>query len=221
MCTIFFDEIADFPWESQRKILGAIRERVIKRVGEEKERNINVRFIAATNRNITKEKEEGIFGNDLYYSFGEHLFIPPLRERKNDIPFLAHYFLDKYVSKYDFRERGITHQAMEYMLSYTWPGNTRELKNCIIQGLSKSKDVICVQHLPDEIRGSKAMDMRRSAGKRKPKSLDDMEKAHIIELLQFTRGNKEKAVKILNISKPTLYKKIRKYDLPMDLGKRF
>ena len=211
--TIFLDEVADLPWESQRKVLRAIREKVIKRLGEEREIKVDVRVIAATNRDLHKDMEEGRFGSDLYFSFGERISIPPLRERKKDIPLLAHYFLDKYASERDLRFKGITFQAMRHLLSYTWPGNIRELENCISQALSKSIGVICFHHLPDEVQNFGEPDHKQTKEKSKPKSIGEMEKAHIIEILQHTRGNKEKAAEVLKISKPTLYSKIKKYSI--------
>lgn len=218
--TLFLDEIADLRFGAQSKVLGAIREKVIKRVGEEKTRKADVRILAATNRDVKKEIEENRFRKDLYHSFGEHIFIKPLRERKKDIPLLAHYLLDKYAPEMGLQSRGITPQAMQCLLSYSWPGNTRELENCIKEALSKSEGVICIQHLSLEVQETEKKDNHEGEiQKRKLESLDDTEKTRIAEILQYTRGNKEKAANILRISKPTLYSKIKKYNLPADFGK--
>lgn len=217
--TIFLDEIGDLPWESQKRLLRVIQEKKIKRLGEEKERKIDVRIIAATNRDIQKDMEDGKFGSDLYYRFGERIFIPPLRERKKDIPLLAHYYLDKFAEAQNLRTRGITPHAMKCLLAYSWPGNTRELRDCISKALSISKGIIFLQHLPDEVRKYKKPDSEKKFEKSKPKSSDEVEKEHIMETLRYTRGNKEKAIEILKIAKQTLYNKMEKYKIPEDFGK--
>jgi DNA-binding NtrC family response regulator len=218
--TIFLDELADLPWKIQRNVLRAIREKVIKRVNEEQERHVDVRVIAATNRDLAKEMEEGRFGSDLFHSFRECVALPPLKERKRDIPLLGHFFLDKFAHERETRTRGITPQAMRYLLAYSWPGNIRELENCISEALSRSKGLICFQHLPDKILALAEPETERAIEEpRKPSSLEEAEKAHIIEILQHTRGNKARAVGILKISKPTLYNKMRQYGIPSDFGK--
>ena len=218
--TIFLDEIGDLPWDSQRKLLRTIREKVFKRLGEEKDTKVDVRVIAATNRDLQKDMEDGRFGSDLYFSFGERIFIPPLRERKRDIPILAHYFLDKEACKGAISIRGITSQAMRYLVAYNWPGNVRELRNCISTAFSKSKGVIFVKHLSREIlKGDEPDEYGHRIERKTPSSLDEAEKSHIIEILQYTRGNKEKALELLKISKQTLYNKMRRYNIPINFGK--
>ena len=217
---LFLDEIADLPWASQRKLLRAIQSKEIKRLGEERNKPINVRIIAATNRDLRKDMENGQFGSDLYYRFGERIFIPPLRNRLKDIPLLAHYFLDGFALQEHIRQRGITPQAMRCFLTYPWPGNTRELKDCIGKTLSKSKGIIFSHHLPDNIKNYGKYDYSEpKAGREAPNSLDEIKRVHIMETLQYTRGKKERACQILKISKQTLYNMMDKLKIPRSFGK--
>jgi DNA-binding NtrC family response regulator len=221
--TIFLDEIADVPIELQSKLLRVIENKTVQRVGEEKTKMVDVRIIAATSHDLHRDMEGGKFRSDLYYRFGTRILIPPLNERKNDIPLLAHYFLDKYAAQKKLRWRGITAQSMHSLVSYPWPGNVRELESAIENALSRSDGVICLQHLPAEIQQPppKGPDVKaRPTEKRGPDSLEDMEKAHIMEILNYTIGNKEKAAKILKISKPALYNKMKRSGIPADFGKR-
>jgi len=221
--TIFLDEIADAPIELQSKLLRVIENKIVQRVGEEKTKMVDVRIIAGTSHDLHKDMEGGKFRSDLYYRFGTRILIPPLHERRNDIPLLAHYFLDKYAGHKELRWRGITSQAMHSLLSYSWPGNVRELESTIENALSRSDGVICLQHLPAEIQQPPSNGHDSKTGpteKRGLNSLDDMEKSHIMEILNHTTGIKEKAAKILKISKPALYDKMKRFEIPVDFGKR-
>jgi len=221
--TIFLDEIGDLPKESQSKLLRVIQDKEVTRLHEEKSRKIDVMIIAATNHDIQKNMETGRFRNDLYYRFGEKIIIPPLRERKKDIPLLAHYFLDEVGKETGLHSRGISHQAMKCLLSYPWHGNARELRECIGKALSISKGVIFVQHLPNEVQKygvTKKEDKKEDKKEEiKPKSSDNMGKEHIMETLQYTRGNKEKAIKILKIAKQTLHNRMDRFGIPKNYGK--
>ena len=188
-----------------------------------KTKMVDVKIIAATSHDLHRDMEGGKFRSDLYYRFGTRILIPPLNKRRNDIPLLAHYFLDKYSGHKELRWRGITAQAMHSLLSYSWPGNVRELESTIENALSRSDGVICLQRLPAKIQHlpSKGPDAETGpTEKRSQNSLEDMEKSHIMEILNHTTGNKEKAVKILKIRKPALYDKIKRFGIPVDFGKR-
>ena len=221
--TIFLDEIADVPIELQSKLLRVIENKTVQRVGEEKTKRVDVRIIAATSHELHRDMNGGNFRSDLYYRFGTRILIPPLTERKNDIPLLAHYFLDKYAAQKKLRWRGITSQSMHSLISYSWPGNVRELESAIENALSRSDGVICLQHLPAEMQqpapnapGTKPPPTEKKGRE----SLEDMEKAHIMEILNYAIGNKEKAAKILKISKPALYSKIKRFGISLVFGKR-
>ncbi len=221
--TIFLDEIADAPIELQGKLLRVIENKIVQRVGEEKTKMVDVRIIAATSHDLHRDMEGGKFRSDLYYRFGTRILIPPLHERRNDIPLLAHYFLDKFAAHQELRWRGVTSQAMHALLSYSWPGNVRELEGTIQNALSRSDGVICLQHLPEEIQHLSSNGHDAKTGpteKRGLNSLEDMEKRHIMEILNHTTGNKEKAARILKISKPALYDKMKRFGIPIDFGKR-
>jgi len=221
--TIFLDEIADVPIELQSKLLRVIENKTVQRVGEEKTKMVDVRIIAATSHDLHRDMDGGNFRSDLYYRFGTRILVPPLNERRNDIPLLAHYFLDKYAAQKKLGWRGITSQSMHSLISYSWPGNVRELESTIENALSRSDGVICLQHLPAEIQQPLPKGPDPKTGpteKRGLNSLEDMEKAHIMEILNHTIGNKEKAAKILKISKPALYDKMKRFGIPVDFGKR-
>jgi transcriptional regulator with PAS, ATPase and Fis domain len=222
--TLFLDEIADLSPELQSKLLRFIVDKTMTRVGETKEKRVDVRIIAATSHDLQKDVEEGEFRRDLYYRFGTRFSIPPLNERKKDIPLLAHYFLDKYAAPKNVRWRGITSPSMHVLLSYPWPGNVRELESCIENALSKSDGVICLQHLPEEIQHHEypkdIEPMAQHLKRGKLSSLEDMEKAHLMEILHHTLGNKAKAAQILKISKPALYNKMKRLEIAADFGKR-
>ncbi len=221
--TIFLDEIGDLPWESQRKLLRVTQEKVIKRLGEERDIKVDMRIIAATNRDIYKDMEDGRFGSDLYYRFGEQLIIPPLRERKKEITLLIHYFFDEFAQELNIQPMNITPQAMKCLLSYPWPGNIRELKDCIYAALSSSKGVIALQHLQVKVQKQRKTDKTEEVEVKEQKTalqtLEEAEKDHIMETLKYTCGNKDKAIEILKIAKQTFYNKLKKYNIPADFGK--
>ena len=214
--TIFLNEIGELPKELQAKLLRVIEDKIIKRVGGSKEKKIDVRVIAATNKNVEEEKEKGNLRADLFYRFGVTIKIKPLRERIQDVPLLAHYFLDKYASKNNLSKRGIMSQAMKCLLSYTWPGNVRELEKCIEKSLLLSKGVISTGHLPKEIREPKKPENAEKGEEGikfswKPRTLEETEKEEIMKVLEYTGGNREQAYKILGISRAALFNKLKKY----------
>ncbi len=215
--TIFLDEIAELPMESQAKILRIVQEKQVRRLGEEISRKVDVRIVAATNRDIKKEMEDGTFRSDLFYRFENTITIQPLRERKFDIPVLAHYFLDLLDDKKSMSTRGFTPQAMRILLSYPWFGNVRELRKCVHDSLIKCHGLINVHHLPEEIRAwmlpVNSTEDEISILDEDPILMDEVEKAHILKIIQRTKGNKEESARLLGISKQTVFNKIKKYNL--------
>jgi formate hydrogenlyase transcriptional activator len=140
--TLFLDEVGELPLELQAKLLRALQEKEIERLGSNKTISIDVRIIAATNRDLTKAVKDGKFRQDLYYRL--HIFpitLPPLRDRKEDIPLLASHFIQKYSKKLGRNIQGLSHKAMQDIVSYSWPGNIRELEHVIERSviLAKSK----------------------------------------------------------------------------------
>ena len=200
--TIFLDEIGDMSMETQAKVLRTLEEKEIQRVGGTKTIKVDVRVIAATNKDLSKAVEEGGFREDLFYRLNVvPLQLPTLRERKQDIIPLAKYFVAGRVKK-------ISPKAKQLLESYSWPGNVRELKNCIDRAVVLGNgEVIHPEDLPQNIRsGEKAIPPPLE-------SLEFMEKDHIHRVLRHTNWNKSEAVKVLGITRQTLDNKIKRYKI--------
>ena len=228
--TVFLDEFGDLPMDIQRKLLRAIEYKLIRRIGDKKEIAVDVRIIAATNSPIHKFVEEGEFGSDLIYRFGIQILIPPLRERKKDIPLQAHYFLDQYAKKTNMQARGITPQAMRCLLAYSWPNNSRGLESCIRKALLQSNGKIGVELIDAELHEWNEIGIQTTTpldpigpgkvNKEKPKSFKEIEDEYIKNVLKYTHGNKDQAAKIIEISRQTLLNKMDRYQIPRDFGKK-
>jgi len=200
--TLFLDEIAELDLALQAKLLRAIEEKKFYRVGGRKEIEADVRIISATNRDIQKLVEDGLFRDDLYYRLNTvEIRIPPLRERKEDIIPLTEHFLEKFKRKYNKKIEGVTERAKKLLLSYDYPGNVRELKNIIERAV-----LLCVGNLIDEEHISMPFN-------KKPESLKEMEKVKIEEVLKKVNFNKKKAAELLDIPLRTFYRKLKKYNL--------
>ena len=223
--TIFLDEIGEMDLSMQVKLLRVLQERTIRRVGGLKDIPIDVRVIAATNRNLLNRIAEGSFREDLYYRINVFpIHIPPLRERIDDIPVLASYFLDSFSRAFgrDFRE--VSRAASERMQKYKWPGNIRELRNVIERiCIMKSGPTLLPEHLPQEISDTSPANglSSQSGGKSAPlapdKGLEDavaeFERDIICQALEKTRGNVLQTANILRIPRGTLRYKMDKYGL--------
>jgi len=210
--TIFLDEIGDMPLPMQSKLLRVIQEREIERVGGTGNKRINVRIIAATNRNLEEMVLKGEYRQDLYYRLNVFtIMVPSLTKRPEDIPVLTEYFLYDLDNKYHKNINKISDKAMNHLIKYTWPGNVRELQNVIERAINlvDMSDTIDVEHLPQRIVGKQYI--------RNIKSLKDIlakaEKDAIIESIRITNGNKTKAANLLGIGRTTFYEKLAKYDL--------
>ena len=213
--TIFLDEIGDMPLNLQSKILRIIQEREFYRVGGSKTIKVNVRFIASTNKNLETMVKEGHFREDLYYRLNVFtLHLPPLRERREDIPALVEHFLSKSAG-----EIGITSAALQLLMAYSWPGNVRELQNVI-----ERASVICEDghiepgHLPAPITSAFEKSDAPSTPNLPPgMSLDDrlaeIEKNLIIEALRKTDGVQVRATELLGINQRSLWHRIKKHDI--------
>jgi len=216
--TIFLDEIGEIPLSMQVKLLRAIQEREIQKVGSDKSIKIDVRIIVATNRNLEEEVKKGHFREDLFYRLNViNIKVPPLRDRGDDVPLLAQRFLNKYTKENDKLIKGFTPMAMDALSKYSWPGNVRELENVIERAI-----ILCMgqyiseKDLPPNIlkdyEPEDAIQTQLSGG---GKSLDDIEKIALIETLKQTKGNKTEAATILNITRTTLRNKLKKHDLTL------
>jgi two-component system response regulator AtoC len=208
--TIFLDEIGDVPLSTQSKILRVIQERQFERIGGTATLTVDVRILAATNRNLEEDVRAGRFREDLYYRLNViPLVLPPLRERREDIPGLIEFFMDKYRKKLSKNVR-LSGETVEALLAYDYPGNVRELENAIERCVTLSgSNVIGKEELPDTVA------IRQQAAGRLLLSdvAADAEKMHILEVLKTTRGGKTSAAKILGISRKTLWEKMNAYGI--------
>jgi two-component system response regulator HydG len=212
--SIFLDEVSEMSLAMQVRLLRVLQEREITRVGGEEVIRVNVRVITATNRDLPAAIEAGRFRKDLFYRLNVvTLHVPPLRERKDDIPPLAEHFLKMFAEKNRKRVRGFTPQAMDRLLRYDWPGNVRELMNTVERGVVLTRSeyidegeltpVLLKQHeeetvLPGEVPAA---------------SLEALEKATILKTLEQTGGNKSEAARRLGITRRTLHQKLKKYGM--------
>lgn len=205
--SLFLDEIGNIDLELQKKFLRFVETRRFRRIGETKEQHIDTRIILATNLDLTKAIKEGALRSDLYYRISEFtLIIPPLRERPEDVLALADYLL-AFVPNNGSRLR-ISKESQAILASYPWPGNIRELKAVIAKcALLTDSDMIQPDDLPAHMKA------RHFESPKKSKTLEDVEKEHIINVLAQTEGNQTKASEVLGINRKTLYKKIHRYKI--------
>jgi DNA-binding NtrC family response regulator len=210
--TLFLDEIAELPLNLQVKLLRVLQAKSFGRVGGEKNIKVDVRLIVATNRDLKQQVKQGKFREDLYYRFNVvEINIPPLRERKEDIPLLVDYFLKKYAELAKFRIKGISKEAMDKLLAYDYPGNIRELENIIQRILvTAGNDIIKMEDIPYEITGFSSKNYKKIG---LVKKVNEYEKDIIINVLNQTKGDKGEAAKILKITRPTLIAKMKKYKI--------
>ncbi|MTI68721.1 MAG: PAS domain-containing protein [Firmicutes bacterium] len=213
--TILLDEIGDMPMSMQVKLLRVIQEKEIERIGGNTLKNIDVRIIASTNKNLEKSITKGEFRQDLYYRLNVmKITIPPLKERKEDIPHLANSLRVKVADRLGIYAEGITKEAMEYLVSYNWPGNVRELENVIERAINllDSGLSIDIEHLPSRLTNVKVKKIKRGSRYLK-EVIEDVEREVIVDCLEECEWNKNKASRILGISRAGLYNKINQYGL--------
>ncbi|MGG7099086.1 sigma-54 interaction domain-containing protein [Clostridium sardiniense] len=214
--TILLDEIGDMPLSSQVKLLRVLQEREIEKVGGNVVKEIDVRIISSTNKNLKKAIEEGQFREDLYYRLNViRISVPPLRNRKKDIEPLANILKRKVADKLGIYVEGISKEAMERLKEYDWPGNIRELENAIERSINMLDSDIYIQekHLPEKLIQKKSKYIRDTKGKYLKDIVAEVEKEVISDCLKDVEWNKNKAAKILGISRVGLYKKIEYYNL--------
>ncbi|MBI1938973.1 MAG: sigma-54-dependent Fis family transcriptional regulator [Ignavibacteriales bacterium] len=220
--TIFLDEITNLPLSLQPKLLRIIQERKIQRLGSTKEISVDIRIVTATNKVLSEEVKKGKFREDLYHRINEfNIILPPLRERKEDIPLLANFFVEE--SNREFRKNieGLSGEAMKSLLNYSLPGNVRELRNIIRKAVLLSDSDYIKEIVLDGgfISGAERFDYLSELGKGIPlreithKAIKEIEKNVIKKVLTQTKNNKVMAAKILKIDRMTLYSKIRSLGL--------
>ena len=203
--TLMIDEVGEMPGSLQAKLLRVLEDGSFRRVGSLKECRVDVRLLAATNRDMTTEVKAGRFREDLFYRINVmSLELPPLRERSGDIPLLVRKFLG---DSWD-----IEPEAMQALESYSWPGNIRQLLNIIERAkILADDDVVRVEDLPHELRrpSSESHSMNGSGGDR----LDDIERTHVLEVLEREKGNKARTARVLGINRRSLYRLLEKYGI--------
>ena len=211
--TLFLDEITEMPSSMQVKLLRVIQEREVLRVGATEPLHVNVRFIAATNRDIHEAVKSGTLRQDLYFRLNVvSLRIPTLSERKEDIPILSYYFLKKYAALMKKEITEISQDVLALLMSYDFPGNVRELENIIERGTALAAgNTIETAHLPEDLRELSITTFRKREGK--IPSLEDQETAYIKWVLGETGGNRTLAAQILGIDRVSLWRKLKKYGL--------
>jgi len=212
--TAFLDEVGDMPLSTQGKILRVIETKTFKRVGGTRDIQVNIRIVAATNKSLGDLTKQGRFREDLYYRLKViPIFIPPLRERKDDILPLVKHFIGHYNKEFRKHVRGPSPEAEKRLLSYSWPGNVRELINVIERAvLLEGKDIILPEHLILEVgtQGAPSKDFRLPE---RGVSLDDVEKSLVIQALEMASGNQSRAAGLLGITRDTLRYRMKKYHL--------
>jgi two-component system, NtrC family, response regulator AtoC len=213
--TIFLDEIGELPLEMQAKLLRVLQEKEVRPVGSNNKVKVDVRVIAATNRDLETAYREGTFRKDLYFRLNVvTVHLPPLRERKGDIPALVHWFLNKQVPDQTVQ---VTQAAMQDLLQYDWPGNIRELENCVERAVALgSQNVIDVHDLPPAIRrlSESAEEPVEPAGLSST-DLEELERETIMRVFEQTNGDKQLTGRMLGISRATLYRKLKRYNIGM------
>jgi DNA-binding NtrC family response regulator len=212
--TLFLDEIGDMPPNMQAKLLRALERREVTPVGSTDVRRVDVRVIAATNADLQRLVEDGKFREDLYYRLNQWIIeVPPLRERREDIPILADFLRQRANRLHAASCEGISSEAMGYLAKYFWPGNVRELANVIEALVVECENrQIEAEDLPERIRGSRQMIPASAAGM-VGLTMAQVERLMIERTLQATQGNREQAAKLLGIGTRTLYRKIKEYEL--------
>lgn len=216
--TIFLDEIGETSAAMQAKLLRVLQEQEFQRVGGEENLHVDVRILAATNRNLEDEVKSGRFREDLYYRLNVlSLPVPPLRERLEDILLLARFFLEKFAIKNRRQVTGITPGAMTLLLNHPWPGNVRELENAIERGVILMRgDWLDEESLPLSLRRAQAEKAEEKGETARPGSLEEAERQVIRNILHETGGNKSEASRRLNITRKTLLSKIQKYGIDQE-----
>ena len=209
--TIFLDEIGEMAYGLQAKLLRVLETGEYIKVGDTKPTKIDVRIVSATNRNLKEEIANSNFREDLYFRLSVfHLHVPPLRERREDIPELAAAFLKFFAAKMGKQVKGFAADCQAWMQSYAWPGNVRELRNVIERALIICDDYITLDDMPLDFRSST---LSGSAADGDDFELAEAEHRHIQRVLQYTKGNKAEAARLLKIGLTTLYRKIEEYGI--------
>ncbi|KMP10692.1 hypothetical protein UR09_00930 [Candidatus Nitromaritima sp. SCGC AAA799-A02] len=219
--TLFLDEVAEMSLNTQAKLLRFLQDKTFERVGDEKKITTHTRVIAATNKDLKRKVEEGTFRDDLYYRLAVFpVIIPPLRERKEDIPLLCAHFLGKYKKEFSKEINSVTPDAMDLLMNHSWPGNVRELENTIYQAMIVTEsERIDRDSLPDELKHSSGRTASRSPAISNGTSADTIPpfeesvRQTLQRALDLSGGDVPEAAKKLQLSRSSFYRMVKKYDL--------
>jgi DNA-binding NtrC family response regulator len=215
--TLFLDEVGDMALTTQPKLLRALQEKRVRPVGAEAEILTDVRLITATNRDLEEMVEDKRFREDLYYRINViHIPLPPLRTRGGDVLLLAQHMLRHYATVFDKKVMGLSAAAAERMLAYEWPGNVRELGNCLERAVALAHfEEIQVEDLPEKIRSQPTRRSISMTGTDHPElmSLEEVERRHVLRVLEACQGNRTDAAKILDLDRKTLYRKLLRWGM--------
>ena len=213
--SLFLDEIGEMALALQPKLLRAIQERKVRPVGGESELTVDVRLIAATNRELEDMVEDKRFREDLYYRINViHIPLPPLRARGGDVLLLAQHILRHHAAVFDKKVVGLSPAAAERLMGYEWPGNVRELGNCLERAVALAHfEEIQVEDLPDKIRNQPTRRSPNLSGNELPEllTLEEVERRHVLRVLEACHGNRTDAAKILGLDRKTLYRKLLRW----------
>lgn len=216
--TLFLDEISDMPADLQTRFLRVLQEREYRSLGSTRTLKANFRVIAATNRPVAQALAENRLRSDLYYRLNTfQIEVPPLRERKQDIPPLVAFFIKQFAQQLGKPEPEIAPEAFQKLLDYAWPGNVRELQNAIEYAVVLARqNLIGVKELPGEVQLPPALQrIERGGPSQGAKTLDDLERRAILDALAQCHGNKKRAAELLGIQRPTLYNKLKRYAIEL------
>ena len=211
--TLFLDEVGEMPAQIQVKLLRFLEEGRFRRVGSTRDRESDVRVIAATNRNLSDDVQRGRFRADLFYRLNViSLHVPPLRQRREDIPALVEHFLAVFRERFNRPALDLSEEARRRLSAYDWPGNVRELRNAVERAaaLAQGDTIEADQVLPPA--PEQAPEGKSAEAGAAPVTLDELERRHILRVLEEAGGNRERAAAILGISARTLYRKLREYE---------
>jgi transcriptional regulator with PAS, ATPase and Fis domain len=212
--TLFLDEITEIAVNLQAKLLRVIEEKEVRPLGANKNEKVDARIISATNRDLEQRVEEGTFRQDLYYRLNViRIELPPLRERREDIPLLVDHFIQKFAGQAKHQITGIDADALEALMIYRWPGNVRELEHTLERAiLMGGKSTIGVDDLPQTIIAAAAQnDTPLERALAKGYTLHQLEREYIEQVMETTKGNKTEAARILGVDRTTLYRKLEEY----------
>jgi two-component system response regulator HydG len=214
--TLLLDEIAEMPAHLQTKLLRVLQERKLRRVGDEREIDVNFRLVSATNRDTSVLLAEGVLRKDLYFRISTiKIKVPPLRERLDDVILMAKHFLDRYSAQYHKNIRDISPEAVLRLVRYDWPGNIRELESVIERAvLFCPGDVLMPGCLPEDFQSAQANGARFIIPPML--AMDEIEREAIVQTLERTSGNVKKSAQILHFPRPTFYRKLKKFGIKVE-----